>query len=776
MVENLHEGDVTCGLVQLPEEGEHRRSHRRSAVGRERDGGIGGRGRGPGAAVAGIRVKARADPGVDVETVEIVQGRIAGEDLVEKSRAGAGEKGKVVSESSRRDAGVTAQSLLAREAIDGGGSGDGVVEQSVDMLHPALTSQYRFDEDDGHLRRGKVRLDPIYVVEGILQYALLDVAADLRPRVLRCGQVETRGTMGQEGDQLLVVAQRIAHAIVGDGQRQDFGAGIVPVGQIAAVAWLFVDETLPRIIEGRVDVGESIQQHAGASGVLEVTGGGEGLGEALDTRPHQSLPLPVDEPGGDEAPTVAVVVDETVAVIDAESVEGIVGVGMIGVEQEAAIGVSRIEDAGHIETGTVEGMEIVLRKDVAAARAGQFPRPLEGSHHPVVHVDLVTTRRARPIRPHHPRTRQGVAEDEIPQRIDRQGAPRGGALLGEPAQSVIPVELFEHMSGVKHGDADLREKDTVSGVDDVPQADCQAHTTNGCSPDPCPLDTPLAAGLGGDVTGQRDQHRRGCRVVGSPFEQECSQRRQGLRLPGVDGESGQVGPMGAQGLQSGVAIRALCRGGHQDDGQQDVAIQLVAQLPGVEVRAYCDFGMLDVGCFHECPCPLFVTPLQWSTRELYTPLAFRTEHGRHRTGDRLHTSRFQFIEDDLRAGHRIVGHIDDEGEGVGNRQKVQQGPTRALAGGQSGHDGVCVDQLQSAALTGEHAGHRVWRGEWIVGNDGCRPGEGPNEGRLAGVRGAGEDDRGFALPFDVEGVVLSGSRTYCVVSLEAAHLPAQAVP
>ncbi len=142
----------------------------------------------------------------------------------------------------------------------------------------------------------------------------------------------------------------------------------------------------------------------------------------------------------------------------------------------------------------------------------------------------------------------------------------------------------------------------------------------------------------------------------------------------------------------------------------------------------------------------------------------------------MHTSRFQFIEDDLRAGHRIVGHIDDEGEGVGNRQKVQQGPTRALAGGQSGHDGVCVDQLQSAALTGEHAGHRVWRGEWIVGNDGCRPGEGPNEGRLAGVRGAGEDDRGFALPFDVEGVVLSGSRTYCVVSLEAAHLPAQAVP
>ncbi len=71
--------------------------------------------------------------------------------------------------------------------------------------------------------------------------------------------------------------------------------------------------------------------------------------------------------------------------------QGIIRVGVLLVEQQRPIGSVGIKNPVRVQSGAIERMEVVLRKDLLALRTARLPRPRHGVHFPVVHRDRLGT-------------------------------------------------------------------------------------------------------------------------------------------------------------------------------------------------------------------------------------------------------------------------------------------------------------------------------------------------------------------------------------------------
>jgi len=132
--------------------------------------------------------------------------------------------------------------------------------------------------------------------------------------------------------QFSVFLNRRENPVVGNNQIARLHAGIVPGGDISAVGAAFVHPTLLAEIVGRIEIGHAVEQDAGFMGVRGIAGDDVRGCQIADTRHDRLLPLAVDQIGPDETPSF-LAVDITLAVIDTETMERIVGVGMLGIEE-----------------------------------------------------------------------------------------------------------------------------------------------------------------------------------------------------------------------------------------------------------------------------------------------------------------------------------------------------------------------------------------------------------------------------------------------------------
>ena len=139
------------------------------------------------------------------------------------------------------------------------------------------------------------------------------------------------------------------------------------------------------------------------------------------------------------------------AVVDAEAPQRVPRVRVVGVEQQAAVGAVRIEEARLVEAGLVVGGEVVLREALPAVGAAQLPRLGEGVDLPGVHVHRPPAGRAVAVGPHHPRARDAGAEDHRPQIVEGVSAPQPGAVLGAGADPVVGAEAVEQLGRVEDG-------------------------------------------------------------------------------------------------------------------------------------------------------------------------------------------------------------------------------------------------------------------------------------------------------------------------------------
>ena len=330
-----------------------------------------------GAAVADVGVEPLSHPRVHVEPPVPAEGRVALEQPRQEGVVGAGEEGQAPGQRPRRDRRVPGHPLLAGQAVDAGGLLDHPVEQTVDLLQAFAPLQDGADQNAGYVGGGEVRLDLRRVLQGVAQDAGLDVGADRGARRLRRGDLPAPGLLLHEGQELAVLEQRRPHLVPGQDQALHLLAGVVPGRHVAAVGLPLVEDGLLAEVEGRVDVGDAVEEHAGLAGVTGIAGGRVRRGQPLDAVDDEPLPLPVDQPGADEPPAAAVA-GNPAAVVDAEVAQRVTGVGVPAVEQQAPVGAVRVEEAGLVQAGLVEGGEVVLREALAAVGAAQLPGLGEG--------------------------------------------------------------------------------------------------------------------------------------------------------------------------------------------------------------------------------------------------------------------------------------------------------------------------------------------------------------------------------------------------------------
>ena len=269
---------------------------------------------------------------------------------------------------------------------------------------------------------GVVGADLVGILKRVAQDAELDIALDVS-RIRLGFEPPVGGFAGEKGHQIAIFPQRGEDPVVGFGQLPGLFAGIVPGGDIPGAVSPLVGQSLLLEVEGRVEVGNPVEEHAGLVGVGPLAADYVGGREVVDASQNQLFPLPVHEVGADKAPA-PIILHIALSVVDAEAVSGVVGLRVLGVEQQRSVPPSGIEDALPVQGRAIIGMEIVLRKEFGAMGAAHLPGNGEGVDLPGVHRGFPRAVRAETIRPDHPRARDGVAEHHLPQLVVTELHPR----------------------------------------------------------------------------------------------------------------------------------------------------------------------------------------------------------------------------------------------------------------------------------------------------------------------------------------------------------------
>src|SRR5262249_62176899 len=96
------------------------------------------------------------------------------------------------------------------------------------------------------------------------------------------------------------------------------------------------------------------------------------------------FPLAVNEVSPDEAPAL-LALRVAGAVVHAELVKRVLGIGMVRVEQQLPVCQPWVEDTVLVQAGAVELGEVVLREQLPAVRTANFPGPPESVELPGIH-------------------------------------------------------------------------------------------------------------------------------------------------------------------------------------------------------------------------------------------------------------------------------------------------------------------------------------------------------------------------------------------------------
>ncbi len=447
-VQHLRKRRVARQLIQPPQECKPRRlqRHRTAEIHADvlRDL------LGEAARVSDQRVVAIQADRVHVEPPGLVQLRMAAQHLRQKSRVHPRVPAEQLPQRPRTDRRVPRKPFLAGQPVHRRARLDDRVDQPVHLVAVGRPIEHRPHDHLRHLRARPVRLDLGQVGQRVAQDALLDVAADVGQRRLGVLQAEGPRLAAQKGHQLVVVAQTIGHLVVRQGQLADLLAGIVPGRDVTAARRAFVHHPFSGKVERRVKVGHTVQQHTRLMGIARLARDHVRRRQVPDPRHNRLLPLPVDQVRSDESPAF-LAIDVALTVIHAERVPRVRRVRMLGIEQQPAVRPLRVEDALLVQARTVEGVKIVLGKQLLAVRAAHLPRLLEGLDLPVVHGHAFQAGRAVPVRPDHPRPLDRVAEHQVPQLVVGERQPRLGrfdqpiAGLGRPrVLGNVPPRLRHH--------------------------------------------------------------------------------------------------------------------------------------------------------------------------------------------------------------------------------------------------------------------------------------------------------------------------------------------
>ena len=233
-----------------------------------------------------------------------------------------------------------------------------------------------------------------------------------------------------------ILSHGLEDHVVGHDQFAGLLAGVVPGGDVSVGAQLaLIDEGLGLVVEQRIEVGHAVEHERRLVGVRRVAGQKVSRAQRADAAENGLLPLAVDLVCPDEPPPL-VALDVSLAVVHAELVLGVGRVGVLGVEQQRAVGAGRVEDTLLVQARLEELEEVVLREELLAVRALHLPRLVQGVADPVVHRDALAAGRAVAVGPDHPGSGDARAEHQAPEFVVRLVHPRFGGLdqtVAEPA-------------------------------------------------------------------------------------------------------------------------------------------------------------------------------------------------------------------------------------------------------------------------------------------------------------------------------------------------------
>ena len=247
----------------------------------------------------------------------------------------------------------------------------------------------------------------------------------------------------EKSDERIIAVDAATDHVPGQSHVLRLDAGIVPRGDVTGLGLLFVQEGLRAEVEGWIHVRHAVQQDRGLAGIRRIAGDGIGLRQGLDPAEDTLLPLTVNQIRPHEPPAL-VPFHVSVAVIDAEAVQPIGGIGMILIKKQRSIGKRRIKEARGIQARAVKGGKIIRGKRIAAMRAPHLPRPCHRVGPPVVHGHIAAAGGTEPVGLDHPRPRDRRTEHHRPEIVIGHGVPRRcrtANAIGKTSCPVVPGNI-----------------------------------------------------------------------------------------------------------------------------------------------------------------------------------------------------------------------------------------------------------------------------------------------------------------------------------------------
>ena len=224
----------------------------------------------------------------------------------------------------------------------------------------------------------RIAADPaiLHRCEHLQQQTIVNVTTDCVNAAL-VPQSESSGFFGAERHQVIVVPDTVEDEIVTPSEAlRDKCFPDAPFDTTssgAALAVLKPQFVQRQVVHLGVEVGDSVQQHAGLVSVLSVAGERVRFGQRGNASLY-AAPYRFEIVVRDDVVPVAPVVEHAVAVVDIELVTRIRRIGMIGVEKQRPVTQFTPEHAVRVQGCHVEGPEVVLRKDLLAVFTPDLPR------------------------------------------------------------------------------------------------------------------------------------------------------------------------------------------------------------------------------------------------------------------------------------------------------------------------------------------------------------------------------------------------------------------